>query len=235
MTPRPLFHFVTGRLAEPALRDLLETLSRKADFDYDVDVLKITVAALMTTQWIAPRLNVAADAARIILPGYCGGDLQLVEDATGIPVERGPKDLRELPAHFGQQVERPDDYGGHDVEILAEINHASRLSLKELLAQAHALRRDGADLIDVGCDPGSAWSGVGDAVRALREAGHRVSIDSYHPREIQAAAAAGAELVLSVNSTNREHASEWGIEVVAVPDDPHSLAGLQETLDVLDS
>ena len=43
--------FVTGKLAAPALRD---TLGR-ADlpFDYDVAVMKITVAALMTTDWIA--------------------------------------------------------------------------------------------------------------------------------------------------------------------------------------
>ena len=34
------------------------------------------------------------------------------------------------------------------------------------------------------------------------------------------ATGAGAELVLSVNSTNREFASEWGSPVVAVPDDP---------------
>ena len=48
--------FVTGKLAAPALRD---TLGR-ADlpFDYDVAVMKITVAALMTTDWIAQRLDV---------------------------------------------------------------------------------------------------------------------------------------------------------------------------------
>ena len=38
--------FVTGKLAEPALR---ETLRRaELPFDYDVAVMKITVAALMT-------------------------------------------------------------------------------------------------------------------------------------------------------------------------------------------
>ena len=39
--------FVTGKLAAPALR---ETLRRaELPFDYDVAVMKITVAALMTT------------------------------------------------------------------------------------------------------------------------------------------------------------------------------------------
>ena len=49
--------------------------------------------------------------------------------------------------------------------------------------------------------------------------GHRVSIDSLHPAEIEPAVQAGAELVLSVNSTNREAAKDWGCEVVAIPDD----------------
>jgi dihydropteroate synthase-like protein len=89
---------------------------------------------------------------------------------------------------------------------------------------------DGADVIDVGCTPGQVWSGVADVVQALRDQGHRVSIDSFDPREIAPAVRAGAELVLSVNSTNRDAASDWGSEVIAVPDDPHSLDGLEETV-----
>src|SRR4029453_16584898 len=45
---------------------------------------------------------------------------------------------------------------------------------------------------------------------------------------------AGAELVLSVNATNRDGAADWGAEVVAVPDTPRELAGLEETMNVLD-
>ena len=71
------------------------------------------------------------------------------------------------------------------------------------------------------------------AVRALRDDGHRVSIDSLDPREIEPAVRAGAELVLSVNSSNRDAARDWGCEVVVVPDDPRTLAGLDETVDQL--
>ena len=52
--------FVTGRLAEPALRRVLAEMA--PPFAYDVAVLKITVAALMTTAWIARNLA---------LPGRC--------------------------------------------------------------------------------------------------------------------------------------------------------------------
>ena len=40
---------------------------------------------------------------------------------------------------------------------------------------------------------------------------------------------------LSVNSSNREHAADWGCEVVVVPDDLRSLAGLDETVEYLAS
>ena len=39
--------------------------------------------------------------------------------------------------------------------------------------------------------------------------------------------------MLSVNSSNRAAAVDWGVEVVAIPDDPHTLAGLDETVDFL--
>ena len=51
-------HFVTGRLAEHALRQTLEPLAKEEGFTYSVDVLPISVAALMTPRWIAARLNV---------------------------------------------------------------------------------------------------------------------------------------------------------------------------------
>jgi dihydropteroate synthase-like protein len=88
-------------------------------------------------------------------------------------------------------------------------------------------------VIDVGCDPSSTWAGVGDAVRALRDEGLRVSIDSFDPAEVQAAVEAGAELVLSVNGSNAARARSWGREVVAIPDVPATLEGLDRTVELL--
>ena len=48
-----------------------------------------------------------------------------------------------------------------------------------------------------------------------------------------AAARAGARLVLSVNSANRHAAADWGCEVVAVPDVPATLEGLDSTVELL--
>lgn len=224
--------FVTGRLAEHALRQVVPPLAHELGFAYTIDVLPITVAALMTPEWIARRISLGAGATRILVPGYCQGDLQPIAMATGVAVERGPRDLRELPAFFGRQPP-PADYGTYDIEIIAEINHCPQLSLNTIRDTAKQLAADGADVIDVGCEPGGPWTGVDGVVRMLRDEGLRVSIDSLDPREIAPAAKAGAELVLSVNSSNRAAAGDWGCEVVAVPDDPHTLAGLDETIDDL--
>jgi dihydropteroate synthase len=218
-------------LAEFALRRVVAELAAKADFDYSIEVLGITVAALMTPDWIARRIAPPQGTTRVVVPGYCHGDLAPIAAAAGVPIERGPKDLRDLPDYFGHA--RPEDYGAYDIEILAEINHAPRLALADILAQADRLRAEGADVIDVGCDPGGAWQGAGECVRALREAGHRVSIDSYDPAEIGPAVRAGAELVLSVNGANRDAAADWGAEVVVVPDVPGTLDGLNESVEHL--
>jgi dihydropteroate synthase len=230
----PRILFVTGRLAEFALRRLLDDLAREAGFTAEVAVLPISVAALMTPKWVGRHLDVAQDVERVILPGHCKGDLgPVVERARGARVERGPCDLRDLPALFGQGDIAPRGYGSHDIVILAEINHVPRLEQAELIRQAEQFRAEGADVIDLGCDPGNSWSRIGEAVSALRDRGMRVSIDSFDPAEVGSACAAGAELVLSVNATNRERAPDWPVEVVAVPDQPHSLDGLDQTIEYL--
>lgn len=226
--------FLTGKLAEPALRRMAETLADTYGFRASVAVLPITVVALAPTAWIAARLSAPEDVDRVVVPGLCPGELTPIQAA--IPhavVERGPKDLRDLPEHFGGASGRPADYGAYDIAILAEINHAPRLATDLLVARARKAVADGADVVDLGCDPGSVWTGVGDAVKRLRDEGIRVSIDTFEGSEAGAAARAGAELVLSVNASNREAAPDWGCEVVVVPDDPRTLAGLDETIDFL--
>jgi len=226
-------HFVTGRLAEHALRTMLDGLAPEAGFDYSIGVMPITVAALMTPKWIARHIAPPDGTTRVLLPGYCAGDSDLIRSKVGVPVDRGPKDLRGLPQYFGGELSPRDDYGAYDIEILAEINHAPRLTLEDILNQANRLATDGADVIDVGCEPGAPWAGIADCVKALRDSGHRVSIDSLNPAEIEPAVRAGAELVLSVNSTNHDRACDWGCEVVVIPDQPATMAGLNETIEVL--
>ncbi|MGO8745375.1 MAG: DUF6513 domain-containing protein [Thermoguttaceae bacterium] len=223
---------VTGRLAETSLRKVVADLAPAVGFDFTVVALPITVAALMTPKWIARRLEIPKGITRILVPGYCQGDLSPIAAMADIPVECGPRDLRQLPEYFGHKSE-DGEYGSWDIEILAEISHAPRHTVKEILRQAKQLADDGADVIDLVCDPREKWPGVAKAVRALGEEGFRVSIGSFNPVEIAAAVRAGAELVLSVNKHNLRHACDWGCEVVVVPDLPGTLGGLEESLGYL--
>lgn len=233
---REQIHFVTGRLAERALRETLNRLSAQFDFGFTLQVMPITVAALMTGSWVARRLAVPVGTTRVILPGYCDSELELVRQAAGIPVDLGPRDLRDLGTCFdphGESVD-PDDWSRYDVEILAEINHVPKLSEGELLRIARELREAGADWIDLGCDPAGGWLEIGERVRRLKDEGFRVSIDSFDVQEVRSAVAAGAELVLSAQGENRQALADLGAELVVVPDDLRQWERMEETIEFLE-
>ncbi|MGC1272778.1 MAG: DUF6513 domain-containing protein [Planctomycetaceae bacterium] len=222
--------FITGRLAEPAVRDVVSRLSRQLGFEYEVAVLGVSVAALLTTTLVARRLNVSQKFDRAILPGWCGGDLAPLDAHFGFPFERGPKDVYDLPTHLGVEGRETPDLTRYDIEILAEINHAPRLPESQLLRLADAYRADGADVIDLGCEPGRIWDGAASAVRSLIREGHRISIDSFERVEVEASVEAGAELVLSCNRSNLDWARRLPVELVAIPDDPRDHNSLAMTI-----
>ncbi|MGN6544380.1 MAG: DUF6513 domain-containing protein, partial [Aureliella sp.] len=225
--------FVTGQLAERAVRTIVNEVAGKVGFEYSIAVLPITVAALMTPKWLLRKLEVPAGVTRIIVPGYLESGIDELRSALRVPVDCGPRDIRNLAEFFGKQREISAELDEYRIEILAEINHAPSLSIDELIDRAQQLELQGADMIDLGCTPGVHWPEVSDAVRALRDVGLRVSIDSFDAEEVALACSAGAELVLSVNSSNCQHAVDWGVEVVVVPDLPHEEKKFSETIEFL--
>jgi dihydropteroate synthase-like protein len=226
--------FVTGKLAEPALRRTLADLA--PDFAYDIAVLKITVAALMTAPWIARFLEVPPGTDLVLIPGLCEGDPAVITDKVGVPVDKGPKDLREIPEYFGRR-DAAQSYGAWDIEIVAEINNTPRLPRQALRAEAEYFRESGADLIDIGCTPGREFPELPAIVAELVGAGFRVSVDTLDPSEIHRAVGAGAELVLSVNRANLEAARELAgttARVVAIPDGTGEIDTLDPTVATLE-
>src|SRR5690606_5325867 len=116
--------------------------------NYRVAQVGVSVAALMTPELIMRRLHDIGDANRILLPGLCRGDLEVLEGKYGVPVERGPKDLKDLPQFFGRGGATPD-LSRHDVLIFAEIVEAPELDIDGILARAEDYRQQGADVIDL--------------------------------------------------------------------------------------
>ena len=233
------YHFVTGRLAETSVRAVIGGLAAKESFSYSIQVMPITVAALMTARWMLRHLKIPPEATQLLLPGYLQAELEPIRQyvhssSPDVLVQCGPKNILDLPSHFGRPHPSSEDYGGYSIEIIAEINHADRLTIDDLLSEAQRLTKDGADIIDLGCTPGQTWKSVAEAVEELKGAGIRVSIDSFQAEEVAMACRAGAEFVLSVNSSNWQQAIDWGREVVVIPDSPEDLSSLFRTAELLD-
>jgi dihydropteroate synthase len=188
--------FLTGHLARDRLHRVLTGLG-DTPFAWEIVDIGVKVAALMTEPIILRRLPRPVRADRILVPGRAGVDMDRLSAALGVACERGPDELADLPRHLGRGG-KPPDLSRHDVRIFAEIVDAPTYAPDRLRARARELRDQGADVVDIGCKPGVAFPGLEEAVRALREDGGPVSVDSGDPDELRRAALAGADFLLSL-------------------------------------
>lgn len=219
---------ITGRLAEGLAQQVAGQLASR--FSIDIKVVGISVAALMHVEWLKRKLTIDEQYDRVIVPGWCQGELDELTRHYRLPFERGPKELLDLPEYLTGRRRDPVELNSFDIEILAEINHAPRLSLSELCAQSHKYREAGADLVDLGCIPGETWHDMTAAVEMLRNEGFRISVDSFDQNEVEQAVAAGAELVLSCNQSNVSWLKQLPVESVVIPDQTSDLASFHDTI-----
>lgn len=223
--------FLTGKLAEKSLNRVLDNMQPVA-FTWQVHVLGISVAALMTTDMIERRLQNKLGADRIIIPGRCRGDIAALSSRLGIQVERGPEELKDLPAWFGGEAVKTQ-LDRYRVKIFAEIVDASERSTKSILECAFYYRDNGADIIDLGFLPNTPFPHLEEAVQALKGEHFKVSVDTLNPQDLIRGAHAGADYLLSLTSTTLWVASEVDAVPVLIPDQsnrPDSLYQAMETL-----
>ena len=225
--------FLTGTLAERQLDRVLRQITPRT-FEWRIRPLGLKVAALMTADMIKRRLTDTGDADRILVPGRCRGDLTALTRHFGIPVERGPGELMDLPRFFGQAGSRPD-LGHHDVRIFTEIVDAPRLSTEAILQQAADYAADGADVIDLGCLPETPFPHLEASVRALKAAGYLVSVDSMQPEELLAGGRSGADFLLSLQEETLWIADEVKATPVLIPSRPGDLPSLERAMARLES
>ena len=213
MTERLLF--LTGHLAEPRLRRILEAIG-ETPFAWDIVDIGVQVAALMTEAIILRRLPRPVQATRIIFPGRAGLDPARLTAQFDVPFERGPDELADLPAYLGRDG-APLDLSKHDVRIFAEIVDAPLLPWDRLLARAETLRAQGVDVIDIGCRPGTRFDHLETTVTGLLDAGFRVSVDSGNRDELRRGALAGANFLLSLTEETLDVADGTDAIPVLVP------------------
>lgn len=215
---------VTGSLAEPRLRKVAAGIASPA-LDPVVVNIGVKVAALMTAEIVERRLKLPEGARRVVMPGRFRGDLSRLERFFGVPFERGPDELADLPEHFGTARARLD-LSRHDVTIFAEIVDAAALSLPALIARARALAADGAEVIDLGCLPDTPFPHLEEAIAAIRGEGLKVSVDSFNADELTRATRAGADYLLSLSEETLFIAEKGPAVPVLVPTTPTDIHSL---------
>ena len=229
MTERILF--LTGHLARPRLEKVLAGLGA-TDFEWSIFDVGVKVAALMTEAIIARRLPRPVSADRVVVPGRCRADLDRLAGEFGVPFERGPEELKDLPGYFGKG--RDLDLSRHDIRIFAEIVDASALPIDAIVARAHTMAAAGADVIDLGCLPDTPFPHLEEAVRELKAVGFQVSVDSAARDELQRGGRAGANFILSLTEANLDIAVETGARPILIPAEHGDLASLLRAAEAAD-
>ncbi len=223
--------FLTGRLAEPQLRRVLEGLA-PAPFEWEVREIGLQVAALMTADLVRRRLVPPLAVDRVIVPGRCRGDLDALTAHYGVPVQRGPEELKDLPRFFNRAAQ-PVDLSESGPLLFAEIVDAPRLDVAAIVERGRAHARDGADVIDLGGLPATPFPHLEDAVAALKAEGLRVSVDSLDTEELRRGGRAGADYLLSLHEETLWIADEVAATPVLIPRTPHDEASLHRAVEAL--
>ncbi|MDD9807435.1 MAG: DUF6513 domain-containing protein [Gammaproteobacteria bacterium] len=223
--------FLTGKLARPSLLKVLEQM-QPGEFTYTVRDLGLNVAALMTMAVIERRLTDTFGADRIVLPGRFRGDLDALAARFGVPFERGPDDLKDLPAFFGREG-RKRDLSRYDIRIFGEIVDAPDLSPEAVVEMARVQRADGADVVDLGFLPDTPFPHLKDTIALLKEDGFQVSVDSLDGAQLLDAAQSGADYLLSLKRETLWVADETDATPILIPDTPRQLETLYECMDAL--
>jgi dihydropteroate synthase len=225
--------FLTGKLAEKSLHKILAEVQsnpKTPPFKYRIQQIGVSVAALMTPELIARRLKETGDADKVILPGLCLGDISQLEAQYGVPVERGPNDLKDLPQYFGQAGVKPD-LSQYDVRIFAEIVDAPFLSVDDIIKKAQQYQSQGANVIDLGCLPAVPFLHLADTVKALKALDFKVSVDSLNTDDLLTAGHAGADFLLSLTENTLWVAKEVASTPILIPAKPHSLPSLYRAIE----
>ena len=169
-------------------------------------------------------------ATRVVLPGRCRANPEALAAHFGLPVERGPDEIVDLPAISGL-AGRKVDLSRHDLRIFSEIVDASKMTRRADPGQGPRPRPPRRRRHRPRRPAGHAVSRISrTACAALKGEGLTVSVDSFSIEELRRGAAAGADFLLSLNEETLDLAFETEAVPILVPTRPDDLPSLDRAI-----
>ncbi len=213
--------FLTGKLAKISLEKVLSDISSKNHFTYEVIDIGVNVAALATVNIIIKKLDLKdiSKATRVIIPGRCRGEIKDLEKFFGKDCIRGPEELKDIPSFLGLQG-KDLDLSKYDTKIIGEITEAPNMSVKQIIKQANNYKKDGADIIDIGCLPSTEFPHLTETIQELKNQKFMVSVDSLDEKNLLTGAKAGADFLLSLQEKSIWIMDEVDAIPIIIPDYP---------------
>lgn len=235
--------FITGKLAFSSLKNTLSRINFSEK--YNITEIPITVAALLDSKVIIKNLlqnkylkNYPNENLDIYIPGRCRAEEDKIEEELNkkftynIKILRGPDEIIDLSEFFGKKAVKVDfEKEKRRTKILAEINEAALISLKDIINKAEYYRRSGADIIDLGCVNGREFPHLEKTIYELKKRDFKLSLDSLNIEEIKRADKEGIDFVLSINKSNIEVLEGAGFIPVIIPDQEGGLNSLQKNIE----
>ena len=229
--------FLTGKLAEKQLAKILENMSvpspckKPPEWNYRVKQLGLSVAALMTGDLILRRLQDVKGINKVILPGRVRVDINKLSKNYGIPFERGPEEIRDIPEFFGRS-EKKKKLTKYNIKIFAEIVDAPNMAVDQIVKKALKYKKEGANVIDLGCLPDTEFKHLEESIKALKKIKLKVSVDSANENELLRGGKAGADYILSLNEKNLHIADKVNSIPVLIPAEAGDLKSLFRAIEL---
>ena len=213
--------FLTGKLAKISLGKVLSDISSQHNFTYEVMDMGVNVAALATIDIIMKKVDSAVmqEATKIVIPGRCRGDIDELSRYFKKICVRGPEELKDIPSFLGLQG-KDLDLSKYDTNIIGEITEAPNMKIEQIIQQAESYKKDGADIIDIGCLPSTKFPHLTDSIKELKRLGYMVSVDSLNTDDLIKGSKAGADYLLSLQEETIWVMDEVDSIPVIIPDHP---------------
>ena len=124
------------------------------------------------------------------------------------------------------------NYQSMILKFFAEIVDAPNMTIDQIVKRALKYKKEGANIIDLGCLPDTDFKHLEQSVKALKKLKFKVSVDSASANELLRGGKAGADYILSLNEKNFDIADKIKSIPVLIPAKPGDLKSLFRIIEI---